>query len=119
MNHVMLVSEIEGAHQLEGELAHDRGRNPVLFKPDAEGPQVFSHKLQHEADVVTVGARNLEIIDEVADIFVAHQSTVSCAKMSENLPLVNGVILAVAVGTQDFESPKSVLVIRPACCSPC
>lgn len=84
------------------------------MEPDAEGPQVLSHKLQHEADVVTVGALELKIVDEVANVFVAQQFTVSGAKVSENLPFKDGFILAVTLRTQNFESPKSVFVIRPA-----
>lgn len=115
MNHVTVVSEVECSHQLEGELAHNRGRHHVLFEPDAEGPQIFSHELQNEADVVTVGALELEIVDEVANVFVARQSTVSGAKVSENLSLEDVIFLPVTLRTQYFESTKSVLVIRPAC----
>lgn len=111
MNHAALVSKVEGTHQLEGELAHEQGRHHVFFEPDAEGPEVFSHQLQHEADVVTVRALELEIIDEVANVFVAQQFPVTGAKVSENLPLEDGTILAVTLRTQNFESPKLVLVI--------
>lgn len=114
MNHVTLVSEVEGSHQLESKLAHDRGRHHMLLEPDAKGPQVLSHKLQHEADVITVGSLELEIVDKVADVFVAQQFTVSVAKVSENLPLEDGIVLAVTIRAENFESPKSVLIIRPA-----
>lgn len=114
MNHVTVVSVVECSHQLEGDLAHNRGRHHVLFEPDAEGPQIFSHKLQHETDVVTVGALELEIFDEVANVFVTHQCTVSGAKVSENLSLEDVIFLPVTFRTQYFKSPKSVLVIRPA-----
>lgn len=115
MNHTTLVSKVEGTHQLEGELAHDRGRHHVLVEPDTEGPQVFSHKLQHEADVVTVGALELKVINKLANVFVAQQFTVTGAKVGENLPLKDGTILAITFRTQNFESPESVLIIQPAC----
>lgn len=114
MNHVTLVGEVEGTHQLVGEPAHERGRQHVLSEPDDKGPQVFSHEIQHEAYVATVGALELEVVDEVADVFVAHQFAVSGAEVSEDLPLEDGMVLAITLGTQDFESPESVLIIRPA-----
>lgn len=115
MNHITLVSKVEGTHQLEGKLAHEQGRHHVLLKPDAESPQVFSHKLQHEADMVTVGTLELKIIDELANVLVAQKFTVTGAKVSENLSLKDGTILAVTLRTQNFESPKSVLIFQPTC----
>lgn len=112
------MSKIEGTHQLEGELAHEQGRHHVLLEPDAERPQVFSHKLQHETDVVTVGALQLERIDEMANVFVSQQFTVTGAKVGKDLSLEDGCILAVTLRAQNFESPKSVLVIQPACHNP-
>lgn len=71
----------------------------MLLEPDTERPQVFSHELQHEADVVTVGSLELEIIDEMANVFVAQQFTVTGAKVGENLSLEDGTILAVTLRT--------------------
>lgn len=118
MNHVTLVSKVEGTHQLEGELAHEQSRHHVLLEPDTERPQVFSHKLQYEADMVTVGSLELEIIDEMANVFITQQFMVTGAKVGENLSLEDGTILAVTFRTQNFESPESVLVFQPACYKP-
>ena len=114
MYHVTLVSKVEGSHQLQAELAHDCCRHHELLEPDAEGPQVLSHKLQYKAYVVTVGPPELKIVDQVADVFVAHQFTVSGTKVSENLPFEDVMILVVTFCTQNFESPESVLIIMTA-----
>jgi len=60
--------------------------------------------------VVTVGPLERKIIDEVTNIYVAQQFAVSVAKVSQNLPLEDGSTVAV-----NLESPKSALVVRPAC----
>lgn len=99
MNHITLVSKVEGTHQLEGELAHEQGRHHVLLEPHAERPEVFSHKLQNEADMVAVRSLELEIIDELANVLVAQQFTVTGAKVGENLSLEDGSVLAVTLRT--------------------
>lgn len=65
--------------------------------------------------MVTVGALELKVINKLANVFIAQQFTVTVAKVSENLPLEDRTILTVTFRTQNFESPKSVLVIQPAC----
>lgn len=63
--------------------------------------------------MVTVGALELKVINKLANVFVAQQFPVTGAKVSENLFLEDRTILAIAFRTQNFESPKSVLVIQP------
>lgn len=64
--------------------------------------------------MVTIGPLELKIVDQVANVLVAHQFTVSSAKVSKNLPLEDRMILAIRVCTQNFKSPESALIIRPA-----
>jgi hypothetical protein len=56
----------------------------------------------------------LKVIDEVANILVAELAAVSSPKMSEDLPLEYGLVLAIAHGTEHLEGQKFVLITVPA-----
>jgi hypothetical protein len=58
----------------------------------------------------SVGALVLEIVDEVANIGVAELAAVSVTEMGEDLLLEDGAVLAVGLGAQHLEGPKSVLI---------
>jgi hypothetical protein len=81
VDNVLLVSEIKGQYKLDCEAAHDGVRDHAVFEPCPEAPQCLSHNLEHETHVDSVGAFVLEIVDEMANVFVAHQPPVSITKM--------------------------------------
>ena len=107
----MAVSKVKGQHKLDSKPVDHQVRQPAVFKPRAEAPEGFSHELKHKTDVCPIGALVLEIVDEVANVDVAELTAVPVAKMSEDLPLEDGLVLAVGLGAQHLEGPESVLIV--------
>jgi hypothetical protein len=107
------MGEIKGAHNLEGELAHEECGDAIFREPDAKRRQGFAHELEDETHVVAVGPCELKIVDQMADVFVAQELAVSITKPPKDLSLEDGMLMAVALVTEDFEGPEAVLVVWP------
>lgn len=102
----VLMGEIEGAHKLKGELSHEECRDSIVREPDTKGRQGLAHELEDETHVRAVGPCELKVVDQVADVFVAQELAVSIAEPTEDLSLEDGMFMAVAFVTQDFEGRK-------------
>lgn len=109
----VLMGEIEGAHKLKGELSHEECRDSIVREPDTKGRQGLAHELEDETHVRAVGPCELKVVDQVADVFVAQELAASIAEPTEDLSLEDGMFMAVAFVTQDFEGPEAMLVVWP------
>lgn len=86
----------------------------VVFEPSTKTPQSLSHELENEANVSSIGALELKIINKVACVGVAKLLFISViAQVFEDFPLKNRVVFSVAFCTQHLESAKSMLVTFP------
>lgn len=81
MDHVVLMSEVKGNYQLDRESTHYRVGNHVVLEPYAKTPECLSHELVDKAYVSPVWSLNLKVVDEMAHVFVAHQSLVTVSQM--------------------------------------
>lgn len=89
----------------------DRVGELIVFEPGTKTPQSLPHELENEANVSSVGALVLKIIDNVAYVGVAKLIFISIiAQVFEDLPLKNWVVFSVGFRTQYLESAKSKLV---------
>lgn len=109
----VLMGEIEGAHKLKGELSHEECSDSIVREPDTKGRQGLAQELEDETHVGAVGPCELKVVDQVADVFVAQELAVSIAEPTEDLSLEDGMFMAVAFVTQDFEGPEAMLVVWP------
>lgn len=107
------MGEIEGTHKLKGELSHKERRDPIFWKPDTKGRQGLAHEFEDETHVGAVGACELKVVDQVADVLVAQELAVSIAEATQDLSLEDGVLVAVALIAEDFEGPEAVFVVWP------
>lgn len=88
----------------------DRVGELAVSEPGAKAQQGLPHEIENEANVSSVGALVLKIIDEVAYVGIAELTFISIiAQVFEDLPLKNGVVFSVAFRTQYLESAKCVL----------
>ena len=91
---------IKGQQQLDREPMDDEVGELALFEPCAETPQNLPHELKDEADVSSIGASVLKIVDDVAYVGVAEIFFVSLvAQVFEDLPLKNWVVFTVGFCT--------------------
>jgi hypothetical protein len=108
------VGEVESDYELPAELPYNFGRYYTLCEPRPKAGQGLSHNLVKEADISTIGALVLKIIEEMAYKLVASKLAISIANMTENLPLEYGSVLTVALCAENLEGTIFVLVIRAA-----
>jgi hypothetical protein len=60
MDHVTLVSKLQGSHKLQAELSHNICRHQKLLEPDAESPRFSPMSSNTRQHVVAIGALELE-----------------------------------------------------------
>lgn len=111
---LVLMGEIEGARELEGEFSHEECGDAIFREPDTKGRQGLAHELEDETHVRAVGPCELKVVDQMADVLVAQKLAISIAKPLENLSLEDGMLVAIALVTEDFKGPEPVLVIWPS-----
>lgn len=98
-----LVRIVQRENQLYGEAAHDEVRDLVVLSQLAKSPQGLAHELEGQADVCPVGADVLKSVEHVADVLASHESLASGSEMRHDLPLADGLVCAVCIGTEDLE----------------
>jgi hypothetical protein len=83
----------------------------IFREPDAKRRQGLAHELEDETHVGVVGPYELKVVDQVADVIVAQKLAISIAKPLENLSLEDGMLVTIALITEDFEGREAVLVV--------